>query len=66
MAGLAIQGGSSRSLHLAPATVVTHITRIRAKYATVGRSTGCKARLLAAALRDGYIDLDDFDRPDMD
>lgn len=52
---------AARALFVATTTVITHITRVRAKYARVGRSTGCKARLLAAALRDGFIHLDDFD-----
>lgn len=53
---------AARSLFVAPTTVTTHISRIRAKYASAGRPATCKARLLAATLRDGYIGLDAFDK----
>ncbi|KQU58114.1 LuxR family transcriptional regulator [Rhodococcus sp. Leaf278] len=49
---------ASRSLYLAMGTVNTHLTRIRAKYSAVGRSAPTKATLLARALQDGFIDID--------
>lgn len=54
---------AARALFVAPTTVTTHISRIRARYASVGRPATCKARLLAVALRDGYIGLEAFDLP---
>jgi DNA-binding CsgD family transcriptional regulator len=47
-------------LYLSIATVNTHIARIRDKYAAVGRPAGTKAALLARALQDGLIALDDL------
>ncbi|MDV2476600.1 LuxR family transcriptional regulator [Rhodococcus zopfii] len=47
-------------LFLAPATVSTHIARIRDKYALVGRVASSKAMLLARALQDGLIDIDEL------
>ncbi|MFI8568118.1 LuxR C-terminal-related transcriptional regulator [Rhodococcus sp. NPDC078407] len=51
---------ASRSLYLSIGTVNTHLTRIRAKYSAVGRSAPTKASLLARALQDGFIDIDDL------
>ena len=47
-------------LYLAPGTVNTHLSRIRAKYAAVGRAAPTKAMLLARALQDGLITLDEI------
>ncbi|MDV8020173.1 LuxR C-terminal-related transcriptional regulator [Rhodococcus sp. IEGM 1330] len=47
-------------LHIALGTVNTHLTRIRAKYATVGRAAPTKASLVARALQDGLVTLDDL------
>lgn len=47
-------------LHIALGTVNTHLSRIRAKYAGVGRAAPTKASLLARALQDGLIALDDL------
>lgn len=44
-------------LYIAPATVNTHISRIRDKYDSVGRPAPTKASLVARALQDGFIDL---------
>lgn len=45
-------------LFITPATVNTHIARIREKYQLVGRPAPTKATLLARALQDGYLTLD--------
>ncbi|MGW5924184.1 helix-turn-helix transcriptional regulator [Nocardia fluminea] len=47
-----------QSLYLAPGTVNTHLTRIREKYGKVGRPAPTKAALLARALQDGHLQLD--------
>ncbi|GAA1460665.1 LuxR C-terminal-related transcriptional regulator [Williamsia maris] len=47
-------------LFIAGTTVNTHISRIRAKYEVVGRPANTKATLLARALQDGYVELDDL------
>ncbi|MEZ5210141.1 response regulator transcription factor [Gordonia sp. (in: high G+C Gram-positive bacteria)] len=45
------------SLFISASTVSTHISRIRVKYASVGRPAPTKAHLLARALQDGYTTL---------
>nr|WP_084247661.1 helix-turn-helix transcriptional regulator [Gordonia hydrophobica] len=45
-------------LFISQSTVSTHISRIRAKYAAVGRPAPTKAHLLARALQDGYTTLE--------
>ncbi len=47
-------------LHIAPATVRTHLQRVRAKYAGVGRPAPTKSALLARAIEDGIIGLSDL------
>ena len=47
-------------LHIAPSTVATHLQRVRAKYAAVGRPANTKAALVARALQDGIINVDDL------
>ncbi|MGN2636472.1 helix-turn-helix transcriptional regulator [Nocardia takedensis] len=47
-------------LVLSLGTVNTILTRIRDKYAKVGRAAPHKAALLARALQDNLIDLDDL------
>ncbi len=49
-----------RLLHIAPATVRTHLQRIRAKYAYVARPASTKSALLARAIEDGIIGLRDL------
>lgn len=49
-----------RQLFIAAGTVNTHLSRIRAKYAAVGRAAPTKAMLLARALQDGLITLDEI------
>jgi DNA-binding CsgD family transcriptional regulator len=50
----------ARQLHVSPATVRTHLQRIRAKYADVGRPARTKAALVARAVQDGLIGIDDL------
>ena len=49
-----------RRLHIAPTTVRTHLQRIRVKYAAVGRPAPTKAALVARALQDGLVNIDDL------
>jgi DNA-binding NarL/FixJ family response regulator len=50
----------AEKLHIAPTTVRTHLQRVRAKYAAVGRPATTKAALVARAIQDGIINLDDL------
>lgn len=47
-------------LHIALGTINTHLTRIRNKYTAVGRPASTKAALVARALQDGIVALDDL------
>lgn len=47
-------------LKISQTTVSAHISRIRAKYAAIGRPAPSKAHLLARALQDGYTDIHDW------
>jgi DNA-binding CsgD family transcriptional regulator len=47
-------------LFITASTVNTHVNRIRAKYSASGRPANTKAVLLARALQDGYVTLDEF------
>jgi DNA-binding CsgD family transcriptional regulator len=47
-----------RQLYISPGTVNTHVARIRDKYQSVGRPAPTKAALLARALQDGHITLE--------
>lgn len=47
-------------LYISLGTVNTHLTRIRAKYSDVGRSAPTKAALVARAVQDGLISLDEL------
>lgn len=49
-----------RHLFISEATVNTHISRIRAKYDAVGRPGSTKATLLARALQDGIVHIDEL------
>lgn len=51
---------AAQLLFISAATVSTHITRIRHKYAAVGRPANRKAVLLARALQDELTTLDDW------
>ncbi|MGK2901810.1 MAG: response regulator [Mycobacterium sp.] len=47
-------------LYISPATVRTHLQRIRVKYAAAGRPAPTKAALVARAIQDGMINVDDL------
>ena len=47
-------------LYIAPTTVRTHLQRARAKYAGVGRPAPTKSALLARAIEDGLLSLNDL------
>jgi DNA-binding CsgD family transcriptional regulator len=51
---------AARILFITAATVNTHITRIRDKYDSVGRSATSKTSLLARALQDGLITVEEL------
>ena len=51
---------AARTLFISGTTVNTHITRIRDKYEAAGRPAVTKAILLARALQDGYITVDEL------
>ncbi|MFI7531638.1 response regulator transcription factor [Nocardia salmonicida] len=50
----------AKALYLSVATLNTHLARIRDKYDAVGRSASNKAALLARALQDGLILIDEL------
>lgn len=47
-------------MYITERTLSTHIERIRAKYDALGRPAQTKAALLARAIQDGLVDVDDF------
>lgn len=47
-------------LGISPRTVSTHLEHIRVKYAMSGREAPTKAALLARAIQDGLVQLDDL------
>lgn len=47
-------------LQISSSTVQTHLERIRAKYAAVGRAAPTKAALLARAIQDGILTVEDL------
>jgi DNA-binding NarL/FixJ family response regulator len=47
-------------LRISPSTVRTHLERVRAKYAAVGRPATTKAALVARAIQDGIINIDEL------
>jgi DNA-binding NarL/FixJ family response regulator len=49
-----------RRLGVAPTTVRTYLQRARAKYAAVGRPAPTKAALVARAIQDGIVSVDDL------
>jgi DNA-binding NarL/FixJ family response regulator len=49
-----------KQLYIAPTTVRTHLQRVRAKYASVGREAPTKSALLARAIEDGLLSLKDL------
>jgi DNA-binding NarL/FixJ family response regulator len=50
----------AQRLFISPSTVRTHLQRIRAKYAAVGRQAQTKSALVARAIQDGIIAIDDL------
>ena len=50
----------ARELEISTTTVRTHLQRIRDKYAAVGRPATTKAALVARAIQDGLIDVNDL------
>ncbi|MCW2515942.1 MAG: LuxR family transcriptional regulator [Mycobacterium sp.] len=50
----------ARQLQISATTVRTHLQRIRDKYAAAGRPANTKATLLARAIQDGLIDVNDL------
>lgn len=54
----------AHSLHISPATVRTHLQRIRTKYAQRGLSAPTKSAMLARAIEDGLVGLADFGADD--
>ena len=54
------KGRVGRQLFIAPCTVNTHLERVRAKYAAVGRPAHTKAALTARAIQDGLVCLYDL------
>lgn len=54
------KSNAATELFITTATVNTHVNRIRVKYAESGRPASTKAALLARALQDGYVDLEEF------
>lgn len=49
-----------KRLFIEPSTVCTHLQRVRAKYAAVGRPAPTKTALLARAIQDGILSVDDL------
>ncbi len=54
------KGQVAQQLQIAPTTVRTHLQRVRAKYASVGRPANTKAALVARAIQDGILNVDDI------
>jgi DNA-binding NarL/FixJ family response regulator len=50
----------ARNLRISASTVRTHLERVRAKYAAVGRPAPTKATLVVRAIQDGIIGVDDL------
>ncbi|WP_169798208.1 response regulator transcription factor, partial [Gordonia desulfuricans] len=50
----------AQELFISLGTVNTHLTRIRAKYAEIGRAAPTKAGLVARAVQDGLVSLDEL------
>ncbi|MBP2214769.1 MULTISPECIES: LuxR C-terminal-related transcriptional regulator [Rhodococcus] len=54
------KGVVASRLYVTESTVSTHLMRIRRKYALVGRPASTKAALVARAVQDGLIALDEL------
>lgn len=51
---------AAAELYVTPSTISTHIERIRHKYDALGRPAHTKAAMLARAIQDGLIELDEL------
>ncbi|UGT60541.1 LuxR C-terminal-related transcriptional regulator [Nocardia asteroides] len=51
---------AGKRLFISQGTINTHLSRIREKYAAVGRPAPTKAALVARALQDALVDIDDL------
>lgn len=51
---------AAAEIYVTESTISTHIKRIRGKYAAVGRPATTKAAMLARAIQDGLLDLDEL------
>ncbi|TSE00452.1 response regulator transcription factor [Skermania sp. ID1734] len=54
------KGATGEALHISVGTVNTHLARIRMKYARVGRQASTKAALVARAIQDGIVHIEDL------
>jgi len=50
----------AEQLYIEPSTVATHLQRVRAKYAAVGRPAPTKAALVARAIQDDILNVNDL------
>lgn len=53
---------TARTLYITPNTVRTHVERVRAKYAAIGRPAATKTELLIRAIQDGLLPMDEIQR----
>lgn len=51
---------AAAEIYVSESTVSTHIERIRGKYAALGRPANTKAAMLARAIQDGLLDIDEL------
>lgn len=51
---------AAAQLGISPKTLETYISRARVRYANVGRAAKTKSELVARALEDGLVELDDL------
>ncbi|MCZ4566990.1 response regulator transcription factor [Rhodococcus erythropolis] len=51
---------AAKALYITASTLATHLGRVRTKYAAAGRPAPTKAALVARALQDGIISIDDL------
>ncbi|CAM2745100.1 LuxR C-terminal-related transcriptional regulator [Skermania piniformis] len=54
------KGTTGSRLYISPATVSTHIERIRRKYAAAGRPARTKCDLFVRVVQDGIVQLDEW------
>jgi DNA-binding CsgD family transcriptional regulator len=51
---------AAASLHVSVSTLETYLQRARARYESLGRPVSTKAALMARAVEDGFLDLEDI------